>query len=508
MANTLNVLWDRIWQRRALVVAIALVAMLGAYLSAHGRGVTYTSRVLVSAGSTRPPTQDAILAQGFTYYLNDPTYQAAIGRKSGFPEDIYSFSAQFVSASPLFYVQVTAATPAAAEAAAPKVAQLYVEDVNGRLDESRKATADAMTAAMMAVWGDRLRADDPNAFSAQIQLQQQIDALNADSANRLTILQSGAGAAANGTGKTRTLATGMVGGVLLGCVVAIMAGAATRRLYTDYDVVEKTGVRTLDVVPPGGTPARDARRQVVLRHISNLVAKAGTTSPTSVAVAPISQGVAAQRLARAIAEHRAGQGAKVLFVDADLRGSEAAVAASGTPEQDSAGQDSAGQDKAAQGAAGPNAAARETAGRGESGFAAGRVEPGLAELLRGSVSDLRAVTSDRGPDGFAEIAPGAFTGDPYALFDRDRFRAFLHEAGSAADLIVIQVPPIGTASESQIVTDLTDLTVLVIERGRTRVREVQEAVRAVNQVGAEVLGAVLVDTSEPRESRRRFGFRS
>ncbi|MEC3955850.1 hypothetical protein VMT65_22645 [Nocardia sp. CDC153] len=452
--STLSVVIDRIWQRRWLVAAVALVVAFGAYYTAHGRMTTYTARVLVSAGSNRPPTQDAILAQGFTYYLNDPSYQASLGHKKGFPDGINSFSAQFVAASPLFYVQVTANSAAAAVAAAPKVAQLYVDDVNGRLDANRAATADAMTASMMKVWSDRLAANDPNAYSAQIQLQQAIDVLNADTQNRLTVLQSGAGATPIGPGKTKTMGTGIIGGLILGCVVALMAGAGTRRLYTDYDVAEKTGVKPLDVIPAGGSPRRDARRDVALRHVANLVSRECTRTPTSIAVAPVSRGPGGTHIARAIAEHRAAQGTKTIFLDTDLRDP-------------------------------------------------GDGQAGVVDYLEGRIRDLRELTH-HGAAGFAEIKSGAAGGDPYPLFDRRRVRELLHTAGAAADLVVVRVPPLSLAAEAQIVADVADLTILVIECGRTRVREVTEAVRAVNQVGAEVLGAVLIDSAAGRGPLRRW----
>lgn len=448
MPSTLYVLLDRIRQRRWLVLAITVLVLFGAYFTAHGKATTYTSRVLVSAASTRPPTQDAILAQGYTYFLNDPSYQSNLGTKQGFPTGITNFSAEFVTASPLFYIQVTAPTPAIAKAAAPRVAQLFVEDINGRLDASRSETAADMTAAMLKVWGDRLAANDANAFTVQIRLQQAIDALNADSSNRLTIMQSGAGATSIGPGRTRTLATGLVGGLLLGCVAALMAGAATRRLYTEYDVVEKTGVRPFEVIPAGGSPARDARREVALRQVANLVARSSAEGSTSIAVVPVSPGVAGDRIARAIAEHRSTQGTPTVFINADLRG----------PKTE-------------------------------------RREPGVAEYLRGYVRDARELISNSGPNDFAEIAPGETEGDPYALFDRDRVRALLESAGAAADVVVIALPPITGAPEAQIVADLADMTVLVIDRGHSRVRDVQDAVRAINQVGAQVLGALLVDTS-------------
>ncbi|MEU0542777.1 hypothetical protein ABZ319_23190 [Nocardia sp. NPDC005978] len=495
--GTLYVLLDRIRQRRWLVLVIAILVTCGAYAASHGKSTTYTSRVLVSAASTRPPTQDAILAQGYTYFLNDPSYQSNLAQKTGFPAGITGFSAEFVTASPLFYIQVTAATPAVAKAAAPTVAQLFVDDVNGRLDASRTETAADMTAAMMKVWGDRLAANDPNAFSAQIQLQQEIDRLNADSSNHLTVLQSGAGVTATGPGRARGLATGLVGGLLLGCVAALIAGAATRRLHTEYDVVEKTGVRPFEVIPPGGTPERDARRAVALRHVANLVARAGTPASTSIAVIPISAGAGGDELARSIAEHRAAQGTPTVFVNANLR------RAPGAPRTDTSEPTAASGQNAGtrtdDGLVGP---VRPSADPQATEFIP-RPERGLAEYLRGWVPDARELVTTHAPDGFAEIAAGATSPDPYPLFDRERVRALLDSVAAAADTVVLALPPITAAPEAQIVADLADLTILVIERGRTRVDEVREAVRAVNQVGAQVLGAVLIDTRAPRSSPRK-----
>lgn len=448
MASTLSVQTDRIWQRRWLVLAITFVATFGAYITSHGHA-TYTSRVLLSAASTRPPTYDSILAQGYAYYLNDPTYQADFVRRPGFPAGVESFSAQFVAASPLLYVQATADSAAAAEAAAPKIAQLYISDINGQLDSSRDKTTANMTAAMMKAWGDRLAASDPNAFTAQIQLQQQIDLVNSDQSNRLTLMQVGAGATATGAGRTRTLATGLLGGLILGSVVAMMIGAATRRLYTDYDITEKTGVRVLEVIPTEAGPEGRARREVQLRHLANIVARASDHAPTSVAVCPISDGEAGSQIARAIAEQRAVQGARTVFVDADLRRSHD----TGAPA-------------------------------------------GVAEFLARNDNSADLVTASDTAN-FGEISAGATTGDPYPLFDRTRVAELIDVAGVDRDLVVLQVPPISTAPESQIVADVADTTVLVIERGRTTVRDVEDAVRAVNQVGAEVLGVVLVDTSTP-----------
>ncbi|MGX1804454.1 hypothetical protein ACWIGI_01960 [Nocardia sp. NPDC055321] len=494
--STLYVLLDRVHRRRWLVLVITILVTCGAYATSHGKTTTYTSRVLVSAASTRPPTQDAILAQGYTYFLNDPSYQSNLAQRPGFPVDITSFSAEFVTAGPLFYIQVTAESPAVARTAAPTVAQLFVDDVNGRLDASRSETAAAMTAAMMTVWGDRLAANDPNAFSAQIQLQQEIDRLNADSSNHLTVLQSGAGATATGPGRTRSLATGLVGGLLLGCVAALLAGAATRRLHSEYDVVEKTGVRPFEVIPPGGTPDRDARRAVALRHVANLVARAATTASTSIAVIPVSAGAGGDDLARSIAEQRAAQGAPTVFINANLRRAPGESPTTAAESEETVGF---GRTDRFVGPVRPGADTSTTAHLP-------RPERGVAEYLRGWVPDARELVITRAPDGFAEIGPGATSADPYPLFDRERVRALLDSVSAAADVVVLALPPITAAPEAQIVADLADLTILVLERGHTRVRDVQEAVRAVNQVGAQVLGAVLVDTAAPRRALfRRSG---
>ncbi|MFH5232751.1 hypothetical protein [Antrihabitans spumae] len=457
MSPTLGTHIERVWRRRRMVIAITLVCAVGSVIASLGNQTTYTGRALLSASTqTRAPEQDAILAQGYSFYFNDPSYQEVVRERSGIPDDVTSFVAQFVSAGPLLYVQATATDAEVAREAAGKLAQTFIGEINGHLDASRQQTIDDMTTAFDKVWGPKLAADDPEADTALLQLQKEIDDLNGNQTNRLTILQTDSGTVAMPASKVIPLASGVVGGLVLGCVVALLLGARTRRLYTEADVAEKTGVRVLETIPVGGGGVDEERRQVRLRHLANIVAKSSAQSPAVVAVCPTTPGTVGSEVAFAIAQQRAIQGVHTVFVRANLR------------------------DGAQDG-------------------------PGVAEFL--STPGALHVQRAAGPAELDIVSQGETTGDPYGLFDRERVRELIGQAGDNADLVVVEAPPIASAAEGQVICDVADRTLLVLEAGRTTVEDVAEAIRVLEQMGGDVIGAVLVErTPHPADhSRHRVG---
>ena len=454
MSSTLGTHIERVWRRRRMVVAITLVCAVGSVIAALGNQTTYTGRALLSASTqTRAPDQDAILAQGYSFYFNDPSYQEVVRERSGISDDVTSFAAQFVSAGPLLYVQATATDAEVARDAAGKLAQTFITEINGQLDASRQQTIDDMTQAFDKVWGPKLAADDSEADTALLQLQKQIDDLNGDQTNRLTLLQTDSGTVATPASKVMPLASGIVGGLVLGCVVALLLGVRTRRLYTEADVAEKTGVRILETIPAGGSADAEEHRQVRLRHLANIVAKSTVVSPSVVAVCPATPGTVGSEIAFAIAQQRAIQGIHTVLVRANLR--------DGTQEG-----------------------------------------PGVAEFLRtpGALHIERAT----GPTELDIVAQGETSGDPYGLFDRERVRELIAQAGDDAALVVVEAPPIASAAEGQVICDVVGRTLLVLEAGRTTVGDVAEAVRVLDQVGGDVIGAVLVERSPHPAARSRF----
>lgn len=441
LPSTLSVQFDRIKRRWWLVAAIAFLGMVGAYVTAPSSETAYTGRSLVSTATMkRPPEQDSILAQGYAIYFGDPAFQQVFRDRTKVPDDIDSFTAEFVPGTPLIYIEATSTNRDSASKGAGTLAQAYVDEINSRLSANRDQTVAAMTASVRKAWGDKIAQNDPQADTALLNLQQTVNGLNSDQSNQLSLLQPASGVTTFTPSKKKSVASGLVGGFMLGCVVAMLMGAATRRLYTADDISEKTGLNLLETVPP---PGKDEERQVRLRHLANIVSR--TSGPHAVvAVAPASAGSAAGDIAVAIAEQRALQGVRTTLVRADLR-----------PGNDSG--------------------------------------PGVAEFLADPNADDVVYRSSESTDNLRIVEPGSSGDDPYALFDRTRFGALVEVVRGDADLVIIESAPLSDAAESQVTSDVADRTLLVIDQGHTQVDEVNGAVDALRQVGAEVLGTILVE---------------
>lgn len=450
MPRTLRVQFDRIIRHRWLIAGIVVLSMLVAVVTVPSGVTSYTGRALISSSTiSRKPDSDAILAQAYVLYFNDPAFQGAFRSRAQIPSDVDSFNAEFIPGTPLVYIEAVGPNADSSRAAAAKLAQTFVDEVNSPLVQSRQQIVTTMTNSFQSEWGDRRAHDDPDAIKAELQLQQSIDTINSDQSNQLTLMQKDSGVVSvPSSGRITTVGSGAIGGFLLGCVIAMMLGAAARRLYTEDDITDKTGLQTLEVVPAAGRVDRAEQRQVRLRHLANVVAQ--SEGVRSVAVSPVSVGSVAEDLAQAIAEQRGLQGARTALVRANLR----------TPELDP------GVDRT-----------------------------GVAEFLAGSDDLPFSAAVDESAGDVKVIARGKIAVDPYPLFDRSRFRALIDQIGLDADLVVIESPPLATSAEAQVVSEIADRTLLVIEQGRTRVSEVAEAVRSLKQVGADVLGTVLVEHS-------------
>ena len=83
-------------------------------------------------------------------------------------------------------------------------------------------------------------------------MQDRINAVNADPTNDLQVLQSDAGVTAKSSGAKRTIAVALVGGLVFGGLLAWVLGAASRRLSSPAELMEKARIEPLVVIPPGG----------------------------------------------------------------------------------------------------------------------------------------------------------------------------------------------------------------------------------------------------------------
>ena len=166
------------------------------------------------------------------------------------PDDI-QFEAQTVAASPILTIAATADDPAVAQDAAQQMAQTFSEDVNS---VRQKGTEKAIQNLQRQV--DDLRAQpQPNGvIDPQLGvMQDRLDAMKSDTTNQLTELQLRAGVTEVAPVIGLNLATGVLGGLLLGVFAAIGLASLSTKIRTAEDLVHKTGIEPLAEVPAAGS---------------------------------------------------------------------------------------------------------------------------------------------------------------------------------------------------------------------------------------------------------------
>ena len=433
--SALRLQLDRIRRRKWVVALMVLLFLIGGGASVLTSKTTYSSKAALGATSqTRSPDQDAILAEGYVNFFNDPNYQATLRGRAKVPADV-TFEAEAAAASPLIYVTASSLNPDVVRPAAAAMATALLDTVNDALRASRDSTI----AAVRKPYDDTRAANGVVPQQALIEMQNQINAINADTTNQLSILQPDSGVSSTSPNVVQAIGLALFAGVVAGCAVTLAMGALTRRVDSEIDLTEKTGLPVLAVVPNGD----DAQRTQRYGQLANALARSDP-APAVLAVAPVKEMTATAPAAWAIAAHRADQGLRVLVLDADLR----------------------------------------TPGSG----------PGLAEYLSSpdAVDVKELIEPSAQHVGVLELSRGAQTASIRAV-DGERLQRLLSELRHRADLVVVIAPPITETAESQVVCAATDATLLVVERSVTKTADVNEARRLLRQVDARMTGAVLVE---------------
>ena len=303
----------RIWRRRFLVATITLLAGLMAFgVAKRHSGTKYTgTATLVTVSQNSSPDQTAALATGYVAMFIQPSFQGTLHARLGLPADV-SLTAQTAAQSPIIFISATGPDAATAQRAAAAAAAEFLREVNANLQANRESLIDQMRRAVEA---------DMKAGAikvpAQVDMQDRINAVNADPTNDLQILQSDAGVTAASSGAKRTTAVALVGGLVFGCLLAWVLGAASRRLSSPAELVEKARIEPLVVIPPGGGPTAELQRERQLRQLAAAVALLDLPKPAVVAVAPVERTPAADEIAESLARYRADHGARTVLVHAD-----------------------------------------------------------------------------------------------------------------------------------------------------------------------------------------------
>jgi capsular exopolysaccharide synthesis family protein len=89
------------------------------------------------------------------------------------------------------------------------------------------------------------------------------------------------------------------------------------------------------------------------------------------------------------------------------------------------------------------------------------------------------------------LSTGPQPPNPAELLSSQRMHAFLRDAESAYDLILVDSPPLLAFADAAILSSMMDRTLLVIDAERSRRRAVQQVPQILTRAGANVVGVVL-----------------
>jgi hypothetical protein len=436
--------FGRIWKRRFLVAAIALLAGLLAFGVAHRHpGTMYTGTATLIAVSDSSPDETASLATGYVDMFIQPSYQRTLHAELGLPTDV-SLTAETAGSSQIIFISATGPDEATAQRAAAGAADEFLGDVNGNLQASRDSLIDRMRRAIEA---DAKATTAWNPVPAEIDMQDLINGVNADTTNDLQMLQSNAGVTAKSSGTKRTIAVALVGGLIFGCLLAWVLGAASRRLSGPAELMEKARIEPLVVIPAGGGPGVELQRERQLRQLAATVALLDVPKPAVVAVAAVERTPETGEIAESLARYRADHGARTVLVHAD-----------GTPAPLDAVE--------------------------------GDIESVAVKWL--------LVSSESG-GRMREVFPVGDPRDVHGLLGMEHLDKLVTSLRSRADLVVIGSPAVSESAESYMVCAVADRTVLVVAAGSSA-DSVVAARDQMERVGVSLLGVAFVERSRRRRA--------
>lgn len=129
---------------------------------------------------------------------------------------------------------------------------------------------------------------------------------------------------------------------------------------------------------------------------------------------------------------------------------------------------------------------------------------GLTEFLSGT-TDLSHGLCDTNIENLFVVQSGSVSPNPTALLQSKNFNDMIETLRKYFDYIIVDTAPIGFVIDAAIITQKCDASILVVESGVAKRREVQKAKSQLDQTGKPFLGVVLNKLDVQREKYGSYG---
>ncbi len=131
---------------------------------------------------------------------------------------------------------------------------------------------------------------------------------------------------------------------------------------------------------------------------------------------------------------------------------------------------------------------------------------GLTDLLRSSQTEISHYLKDTGVDNLQVITSGPLPPNSSEMLGSQRMAELIQRLEKMADIVILDSPPTLAVTDSAVLCQRVNGVILVVEAGRTRRDAARRAVKRLNQVGANILGAVLNRVSRRGEAYYYYSY--
>ena len=132
-------------------------------------------------------------------------------------------------------------------------------------------------------------------------------------------------------------------------------------------------------------------------------------------------------------------------------------------------------------------------------------EVGVSEYVAGSAS-LDDIVKPTAIPNLWVVTTGQIPPNPSELLMHLRFEEMLEKLGERFDTLIVDAPPILAVSDAAIIGRNVGATLMVARAGKHPIRELEQAVKRLNQSGVHVKGFVFNDLDTTRQ-RYRYGYK-
>jgi capsular exopolysaccharide synthesis family protein len=116
---------------------------------------------------------------------------------------------------------------------------------------------------------------------------------------------------------------------------------------------------------------------------------------------------------------------------------------------------------------------------------------GLSTALTSSADAPEALLQPASLPGLKVLTSGPLPANPAGLLGSGQMRVLLNQLKAQADIVILDAPPVNAVVDPALLASEADAVALVIAAGRTSTGAVQQAIKTLTRIDAQLLGIIM-----------------